>query len=113
MQTSAHELFLILPGLITRTLGYLGWKDSTGVGKLGRSQVGLGKHEMKDSERLRVGQRVVTEEAPSCLLGCVLVGSLSRVEFGQYVRGREGEGMDSCLPPNGSSLRTSGCSQIF
>jgi hypothetical protein len=54
------------------------------------------------------------EEAPSCLLGCVSsVGSLGRVECGQSIRVREGEGMDSCLPSNGSSLRTSGCSQIF
>lgn len=49
MQTSARELLLILPRLRARSLGCLGWKDSTGVGKLGRPPVGLGEHEMRDS----------------------------------------------------------------
>lgn len=56
MQTSACEL---LPDTAwTRTLGCLGWKDSTGVGKLGTPQVGLGKHEMRDSERQRFGPQL-------------------------------------------------------
>lgn len=56
MQTSACEL---LPDTAwTRTLGCLGWKDSTGVGKRGTPQVGLGKHEMRDSERQRFGPQL-------------------------------------------------------